>query len=356
MATTIRFQLRGDSGENWASKNPKLLKNEPGYDTTANRLKLGDGLHTWNELPYVAPDVVDDLITGGSLVALSAEQGKVLKELIDTKKDDDGSVNNNYRRIICTAGNTSANLNNSKNPTGLDKNIVIPEGVETVYISGCGAGGGLGINGFDYIAGRNGGFCIGAKFPVTAGDVLNVKVGVGGNGQTKYKISGNIITIGSCSRGQDSVVTLNDNEIVRLGGGNGGTDTANQVGETQVLQNLSGANKDYAIYENPTQNTPLQIPEYIYFDNKWTYCHEEKLMRQVGAMTMPQIPFVPFGAGGHFMNTQYSTIGVNVKPNSPNISDYSVFVPPAYRGNNGIVIIEFGLSIIYANNYGVVTP
>ena len=85
MANTIRFQLRGDSAENWESKNPVLLKNEPAYDVTNNRLKLGDGVHSWNELEYVAPDVIDDLISGGSLKALSAEQGKVLKELVDTK-------------------------------------------------------------------------------------------------------------------------------------------------------------------------------------------------------------------------------------------------------------------------------
>lgn len=88
MATTIRFQLRGDSAENWASKNPVLLKNEPAYDQTNNRLKLGDGVHAWNDLDYVAPDVINDLITGGELKALSAEQGRVLAKLIeDTSKD-----------------------------------------------------------------------------------------------------------------------------------------------------------------------------------------------------------------------------------------------------------------------------
>ena len=56
MATSIRFQLRGDTAENWASKNPKLLKNEPGYDMTNNRLKLGNGVDTWNDLPYLKTD------------------------------------------------------------------------------------------------------------------------------------------------------------------------------------------------------------------------------------------------------------------------------------------------------------
>ena len=56
MATTIRFQLRGDSAENWSSKNPVLLKNEPAYDQTNNRMKLGDGVHAWNDLEYLKDD------------------------------------------------------------------------------------------------------------------------------------------------------------------------------------------------------------------------------------------------------------------------------------------------------------
>ncbi len=56
MATSIRFQLRGDTAENWADKNPKLLKNEPGYDMTNNRLKLGNGIDSWNDLPYLKTD------------------------------------------------------------------------------------------------------------------------------------------------------------------------------------------------------------------------------------------------------------------------------------------------------------
>ena len=56
MANTIHFQLRGDTAANWESKNPVLLRNEPGYDTTNNRLKMGDGSTTWEDLPYVQPD------------------------------------------------------------------------------------------------------------------------------------------------------------------------------------------------------------------------------------------------------------------------------------------------------------
>ena len=85
MATTIDIRIRGDTAANWETKNPILKQRELGYDMTAKRLKVGDGLTAWKDLAYVAPDVINDLVTGGESVALSAEQGKVLKELIDAK-------------------------------------------------------------------------------------------------------------------------------------------------------------------------------------------------------------------------------------------------------------------------------
>lgn len=64
MANVIRYRLRSDTGENWTSKNPVLLRGEPGFDETERRFKMGDGVKKWNELPYVAPDVVDTLAGG----------------------------------------------------------------------------------------------------------------------------------------------------------------------------------------------------------------------------------------------------------------------------------------------------
>lgn len=43
-----RIALRGDTKENWESKNPVLLKNEMGIELGAtaadNKIKIGDGL------------------------------------------------------------------------------------------------------------------------------------------------------------------------------------------------------------------------------------------------------------------------------------------------------------------------
>ena len=87
MAVTVRYLLRGDTAEAWETKNPILLKNEIAYDMTNRRIKFGDGKTLWKNLPYVKPDVINDLLTGGTDAALSAEQGKILKSLVDSKAD-----------------------------------------------------------------------------------------------------------------------------------------------------------------------------------------------------------------------------------------------------------------------------
>lgn len=54
-STTIRnmrILVRRDDAQLWEENNPVLLKAEMGYEMDARGLKFGDGVHTWNELPY----------------------------------------------------------------------------------------------------------------------------------------------------------------------------------------------------------------------------------------------------------------------------------------------------------------
>ena len=50
MAT--RIQLRRDISANWISSNPILAEGEIGIETDTNRLKIGNGISTWNILNY----------------------------------------------------------------------------------------------------------------------------------------------------------------------------------------------------------------------------------------------------------------------------------------------------------------
>src|SRR4051794_11502756 len=50
-----RIQLRRGSAAFWESENPTLHSGEPGVETRVgypSKLKIGDGVTPWNELPY----------------------------------------------------------------------------------------------------------------------------------------------------------------------------------------------------------------------------------------------------------------------------------------------------------------
>lgn len=50
----VRFELRQDESVSWELYNPILLLGEPGYDSTNNQLRIGNGLTGWNYLQPVA--------------------------------------------------------------------------------------------------------------------------------------------------------------------------------------------------------------------------------------------------------------------------------------------------------------
>jgi hypothetical protein len=47
-----RIILRRDSSQNWEQSNPVLLSGEPGYETDTGKLKIGNGVSTWDVLDY----------------------------------------------------------------------------------------------------------------------------------------------------------------------------------------------------------------------------------------------------------------------------------------------------------------
>lgn len=55
MATVINttFKLKRGTEARWAEVNPVLALGEPGFVYDTNRLKIGDGVTAWNDLPYI---------------------------------------------------------------------------------------------------------------------------------------------------------------------------------------------------------------------------------------------------------------------------------------------------------------
>jgi hypothetical protein len=50
MPSTNKIQFRRGTSTDWTSGNPVLGSGEPGYDTTNNILKIGNGSQTWSQL------------------------------------------------------------------------------------------------------------------------------------------------------------------------------------------------------------------------------------------------------------------------------------------------------------------
>lgn len=89
----IRYQLLVATTAEWESKNPILRKGEPGLEVTytgnkitTSRMKIGDGVSTWTELPYNTDDYYpyNDLatISIGDIVAGEDLQGQLLSDLL----------------------------------------------------------------------------------------------------------------------------------------------------------------------------------------------------------------------------------------------------------------------------------
>ena len=50
------FLLRRGTTSAWEKANPILQYGEPGYEKDTGKLKIGDGIHPWNELPYLTDE------------------------------------------------------------------------------------------------------------------------------------------------------------------------------------------------------------------------------------------------------------------------------------------------------------
>ena len=56
-----RLLLRRGTTHEWVSANPILARGEAGVDTTVNKIKIGDGVSTWNELAWTNQFTIDEL-------------------------------------------------------------------------------------------------------------------------------------------------------------------------------------------------------------------------------------------------------------------------------------------------------
>lgn len=206
MANIVRFRLRSDTRENWTSKNPVLLRGEPGFDETARRFKMGDGIRNWNALPYEAPDILNALDSDRTDAALSAAQGKEVKRNLDILQ------NSKADKSDIPAPNPMRVRLNSKSISGIGLGVssfVVPDGVYSMLFSGTAeAGRNLSQPGnYFSIYARTGTWCLKCYFGVTPGDTVRTALGDPPQGR-----EGN---------GRSLKVLVNQKEVIVLAGGTG---------------------------------------------------------------------------------------------------------------------------------------
>ena len=57
-----KFYFKRGKAASWAEKNVLLGPGEPGFEIDTGRLKVGDGIRTWNNLPYLAENEIKNEI------------------------------------------------------------------------------------------------------------------------------------------------------------------------------------------------------------------------------------------------------------------------------------------------------
>jgi hypothetical protein len=75
-STSVKFLLRRDTLVNWTNSNVVLGLGEPSVVSDTGQMKVGDGVHTWNNLPYVGPSA--SIIFDGGGPTQTYSQGPVL--------------------------------------------------------------------------------------------------------------------------------------------------------------------------------------------------------------------------------------------------------------------------------------
>ena len=53
---TYTIQLKRGQAASWMTLNPVIAPGEPGYELNTGRLKIGDGVTKWADLPYLGED------------------------------------------------------------------------------------------------------------------------------------------------------------------------------------------------------------------------------------------------------------------------------------------------------------
>jgi hypothetical protein len=93
--STVRIQVRRGTATDWTTANPTLAAGEVGFETTTNKIKVGDGSTAWSSLSYISSDApgVGEIAQDAIAQALSVGSG-ILKTYDDNANTISLSLDN----------------------------------------------------------------------------------------------------------------------------------------------------------------------------------------------------------------------------------------------------------------------
>lgn len=127
-----KIQFRRGAAAEWSAANPVLGVGEPGYDTTSDILKVGDGITVWSSLSGISGGItqrdLDNAIS--SIVGTAPETLNTLNELAAAIND-----NPNFFNEVAYSGGDITQFNNDANYVESDTaGITGASGVNNIVI------------------------------------------------------------------------------------------------------------------------------------------------------------------------------------------------------------------------------
>lgn len=92
---TAKFKNRADTANNWSSANPILDLGELGLEKDTNKIKFGDGVSTWNSLPYYS-----DIPTASSITIADAGNLITATNVEDALQENRQQINDLDAEVI----------------------------------------------------------------------------------------------------------------------------------------------------------------------------------------------------------------------------------------------------------------
>jgi len=172
----IQIQLRRGTASQWTTANTLLAQGELGLETDTNKFKFGDGVTTWNSLPYYANGSVTSVALSGGTTGLTVTGSPIttsgtitLGGTLDV--DNGGTGQTSYTDGQLLIGNTTGNTL-TKTTLTAGSGIAITNGSGSISIAATNSGTVTAVTGTSPVA-SSGGATPAISLSANYGDTLN---------------------------------------------------------------------------------------------------------------------------------------------------------------------------------------